>query len=84
MDFGEALKLLKAGKRVSRQGWNGQGMWLYYVPAALYPTQTPTARAEFGASVPYRAYVAMKTAQGDVAVWTASQTDILADDWVGA
>lgn len=28
LDFGEALKLLKIGKKVSRSGWNGKGMWL--------------------------------------------------------
>ncbi len=28
MDFGEALKALKAGKKISRKGWNGKGMWL--------------------------------------------------------
>lgn len=81
MDFGPALALLKEGKRVCRGGWNGKGMWLYYVPANTYAAQTPAARARFGDSVPYRAYVAMLTAQGDVVPWVASQTDILADDW---
>jgi hypothetical protein len=28
MDFGEALKLLKQGKKVAREGWNGKGLWL--------------------------------------------------------
>lgn len=32
MDFGEAIKALKDGKRVSRAGWNGKGMWLAYSP----------------------------------------------------
>jgi len=31
--------------------------------------------------VPYGAYLAMKTAQGNVVPWLASQTDIIADDW---
>ena len=30
----------------------------------------------------YRAYIAMKTAQGNVVPWLASQTDMLAEDWV--
>ena len=29
----------------------------------------------------YGAYIAMKTAQGNVVPWLASQTDVLADDW---
>lgn len=82
MTFGDALALLKAGHRVSREGWNGKGMWLYHVPADSYPAQTEAAKAEFGDMVPYGAYLAMKTAQGNVVPWLASQTDILADDWV--
>lgn len=82
VDFGKAIDALKAGKRVARQGWNGKGMWLYYVPANSYKAQTDAARAEFGDMVPYGAYLAMKTAQGNVVPWLASQTDVLAEDWV--
>lgn len=31
MNFGEALCLLKEGRRVARLGWNGPGMWLAIV-----------------------------------------------------
>jgi len=81
MDFGSALSALKAGRRVTRAGWNGKGMWLYLVPANSYPAQTDAAKAEFGEMVPYRAYIAMKTAQGDVVPWLASQSDVLDEDW---
>lgn len=81
MNFGQAIEALKAGDKVSRTGWNGKDMWLYYVPANSYKAQTDVAKVAFGETVPYRAYIAMKTAQGDVAVWTASQSDVLADDW---
>jgi hypothetical protein len=37
MDIGEAVKALKDGKHVSREGWNGQGMWLAYQLAAVRP-----------------------------------------------
>lgn len=85
MTFGMALEALKAGERVARAGWNGKGMFLYYVPAAAYPAQ----RNKFGTMigvfpddmVPYGAYIAMKTAQNNVVPWLASQTDMLADDW---
>lgn len=36
---------------------------------------------DFGGSVPYNAYIAMKTANDTVVPWLASQTDILAEDW---
>lgn len=82
MDFGQAVRLLKNGRRVTRIGWNGKGMWLYYVPAATYKAQTPAARGQFGEDVPYRAYIAMKTVDNDVVPWLASQSDVLAEDWM--
>lgn len=81
--FGMATEAALLGKRVARAGWNGQGMFAYIVPAASYPAQTGAAKAHFGegALVPYRAYWALKTAQNDVATWTPSGSDTLADDW---
>lgn len=73
--------VLQDGKRVARPGWNGKGMFLYHVPANSYPVQTEAAKGVFGDMVPYGAYIAMKTAQGNVVPWLASQTDVLANDW---
>lgn len=83
LSFNHAIELLKEGKRISRVGWNGKGMFLYLVPANEYPAQTGAAKRFFGedAMVPYGGYIAMKTAQGNVVPWLASQTDILSDDW---
>lgn len=81
VDFGEAIRLLKDGKKLSRKGWNGSGMYAYYVPANSYLATTETARKEFGELVPYRAYLALKTAQKDVSTWNPSTTDCLAEDW---
>lgn len=83
MNFGEALIALKAGEKVQRRGWNGAGMFAYLVPAASYPVQTGAAASHFGegAMVPYRAYLALKTVDGDVATWAPSCSDVLAEDW---
>lgn len=81
LSFGLAIEALKKGKRVTREGWNGKGMYLYYVPANTYPAITEIAKAEFGDNVPYGAYIAMKTAQNNVVPWLASQTDVLAEDF---
>jgi hypothetical protein len=80
--FGQAIEAAKSGKKVSRSGWNGANMYAYIVPAASYPAQTDVARAEFGDLVPYRAYWALKTAQNDIAMWSPSGSDSLAEDWV--
>ena len=83
MNFGKAIEALKQGKKVTRKGWNRKKMFLYYVPACRY-----TARTEFEKSianeecnVQYGPYIAMKTAQGNVVPWLASQTDMLSEDW---
>ena len=82
MNFGLAIEAAKMGKKIARDGWNGKGMFLYHVPAAAYPPCTEVAKEAFcGSDVPYGAYIAMKTAQGNVVPWLASQTDMLADDW---
>lgn len=83
IDFSEALVLLKAGHRVQRSGWNGKGMFIYLVPAASYPAQRGAAKRWAGenAMVPYGAYLAIKSVDGTVVPWLASQTDILAADW---
>lgn len=85
MSFGLAIEALKKGHKVARRGWNGKGMFLYYVPAASYPAQRNALGTMVGVfpddMVPYCAYIAMKTAQDNVVPWLASQTDCLAEDW---
>lgn len=83
MDFSQALLHLKSEKAVKRAGWNASDQYVYLVPAASYKAQTGIAKAEFGedAEVPYGAYLAIKTVQGNVVPWLASQTDLLATDW---
>lgn len=86
MNFGDALALLKQGERAARRGWNGKGMFIYHVPAASYPAHRNERGTMVGLfpddMVPYGAYLAMKTAQNNVVPWLASQTDILAEDWI--
>lgn len=83
LDFGDAIKAMKDGKKVARKNWNGKGMFLYYVPAGSYAPYTKIAETLVGedGKVQYAPYIAMKTAQGYVVPWLASQTDILATDW---
>lgn len=84
--FGLALIALKMGKRVTRQGWNGKNMYLYMVGAGRYHPTTETghriAARHTDYLVPYRPYIAMFTVDEDVVPWTASQSDLLMDDWV--
>lgn len=85
-DFGWALEQLRMGARVSREGWNGKGMWLVYQKA--YPDGIPindnTAQATGipkGTVCKFLPYIMMKTADGAFVPWLASQTDVLGFDW---
>lgn len=81
--FEHALVQLKAGHRMSREGWNGKGMFVYFVPPASYPVQTGAAKEYFGAGtlIPYGGYFAIKQADDTVSTWVPSVGDLLASDW---
>jgi hypothetical protein len=75
MTFGLAIEALKRGHRVSRSGWNGKGMWLYFMPASHWET---TRGLELLDGLPW---IGMKTVDDKFVPWLASQTDVLAEDW---
>ena len=82
MDFGLAVKNMKLGKKVARRGWDGADMFLYYVPADEYPAKTVAMKGVWkDEMVPHRAYMALKTAQNDIAMWSPSGSDALSSDW---
>lgn len=83
MDFGNALSSLTAGKRVAREGWNGKGMHLvYFSPVAHDMVSLKVYDCEEGTEKPLLPFILMKTADDMYVPWLASQTDILAGDWV--
>lgn len=84
MDFGDAIRAMKAGKRVSREGWNGKGMFLFLVGGSTFTVNREPLLSIMGegTQVQYHAHIDMKTAQGYVVPWLASQADMLAEDWI--
>ena len=68
MRIGIAIEKLYNGKRVARAGWNGPGQYL--------ELQVPDEHSKM--TLPY---IYIRTVQGDLVPWLASQTDILANDW---
>ena len=83
MHFGKALELLKSGKTVAREGWNGKGMFVYLVPGSNFTVSRAPLLGIFpeGTEIKYHAHIDMRTADGQCVPWLASQTDILAEDW---
>lgn len=96
MKFGEAITLLNAGHPVTRQGWNGKGMFLiraggYKVEADAVKPNGPI-NAEFlklrGLThLEILPHIDMWTVNSEgrqayLPGWLASQSDMLADDWM--
>jgi hypothetical protein len=68
-------------------GWNGLGQWLILVPGSSITVSAdrPLGRAWpdwVGKTVNYRAHIDIKTVDGELVPWIASQSDLLAEDWV--
>jgi hypothetical protein len=79
-DFGWAIRQLKVGANVAREGWNGRGMWLFLeqCPGVYPPGELGTRFTQDQ----IRPCICMRDAQGMIVPgWLASQTDMLAEDW---
>lgn len=81
MNFGQAIEALKNGLKVARNGWNGKGLYLelqvpdenskmtlpyIYIQYPTFPASETAPNNHLNARVP----------------WLASQTDVLAEDWL--
>ena len=63
-NFEKALSLLREGKKVSRVGWNGSGMFI--------ELQTPTETSKMK-----RPYIFMSPVDGNLVPWVTSHYDFL-------
>jgi len=85
LNFGQAIEALKNGCKVAREGWNGKGMWLAYMPPVVIPEALVNGRTKKFVPIGdlnVGGYIAMWTAQGVWQPgWLASQPDMLATDW---
>ena len=92
MTFGDALLELRLGKKVARKGWNGKGMFIYLVSGTTIPytqlrgeaaTHVKSDKGPWDDKVVINPHIDMKVADGIIVVgWLASQTDMLAGDWM--
>lgn len=80
LNFGDAIAALKSGYKVARAGWNGKNMWLSYLDPYLNKQFTLIEMDD--AEGTFSPYIGMKTADNKYVPWFASQTDLLACDWV--
>lgn len=77
-NFSKALYGLKNGRKIARSGWHDDCMWLTLV--ANYNI------LDMYEDTPHQddlvPWIGMKTADNKFVPWLASQTDVLANDWV--
>jgi len=88
LSFGHAIEAARVyGKKIAREGWNGKGMFVVYqkgYPEGI-PCNAQTAEAfglQEGEPFKVQPYFQMHCADGSHQMWVASQSDILAKDWV--
>ncbi len=83
LNFGGAIEAMRKGSRVARTGWNGKGMFLFLVPGSTFKVNRPPLMGIYpeGTEINYRSHIDIKTVDGQIVPWFASQTDALAEDW---
>jgi hypothetical protein len=92
-NFGQAIEALKQGKRVSRQGWNGRGLFVFMqVPSEIesdiiakmqsLPESVKNEFARRGGAITYQNQMAVVYPNNSIHGWTPSPFDALAEDWV--
>jgi len=84
MTFGQAIHYLKQGFKVAREGWNGKAMFLFLVEGSTFKVNRKPLLGIYpeGTTINYNPHIDMKTADGSIVPWLASQTDVLAEDWL--
>lgn len=81
--FGEAIKYLKRGMKVSRKGWNGKKQYIQLATGISYKTADGDVVNCEHEAIGNMA-IAFVGTSGVQMGWLASQADMLADDWTFA
>ena len=80
-NFGEAIKYLKRGMRVARQGWNGKKQYIELASNISYVNAAGEVINCEHDAIGNKA-IAFVGTSGVQMGWLASQADMLAEDWV--
>lgn len=93
MNIGAAVEASKQGKRITREGWNGTGMFVFRQVPATIPVDTipkmqslPDAvKGEFlrrNLPISYQNQFALVKPDNSIHGWSPSSGDTLAEDWI--
>lgn len=79
--FGEAIKYLKRGMKVAREGWNGKNQYIQLAKGISYVGADGTVVNCEHEAIGNMA-IAFVGTSGVQMGWLASQADMLAEDWM--
>ena len=80
MDFGEAIKKVKAGSKIQREGWNGKEQYVELASSVSYVNAQGKIVNVEHAAIGNKALAFVGTS-GVQLGWLASPADMLAEDW---
>lgn len=78
MDFSDALRVMKAGQRVSRRGWIEPGKYIYWVGASTVRTPDGQVVEQPAHALFFRPH---KGEAGQAEPWLPSFDALAAEDW---
>lgn len=79
-DFGEAIHMLKDGRKLSRDGWNGKEQYIVLAKNIRFDTFDAKDWPALHSAIGNKA-IAFVGTSGVQMGWLASQADMLAEDW---
>lgn len=91
--FGEAIEALKQGKLVTRNGWNGKGMFIVkQIPSVIgvdiiprmqsLPQSVKNVFVERDQPISYESQMLIIKSDGSADSWVPSSSDVFAEDWI--
>lgn len=81
MTFGLAIEVMKKGRKVARQGWNGKGQYIELATNISYVNADENVINCEHEAIGNKAIAFVGTSGVQIG-WLASQADMLAEDWV--
>lgn len=82
-EFSFAIENIKNGHRVTRQSWN-PSQFIFLVAGSTFAVNRAPLDQMFpiGTKITYQSHIDIKYPDGTVGVWSSTQEDLLANDWL--
>jgi len=83
LSFSTALEYLENGYIIAREGWNDENMFIFLVNGSQFKVNRAPLNEIFEEDtvITYCPHIDMRTADGSIVPWLASQGDLLSKDW---